>query len=356
MPRPAGWAEARPVPTAGRPPAPVPAQDAGAPPGHTRRVRLATFNILHARSPADGRVDLDRFAAAVRLLDADVLGLQEVDRDQARSHGADLTSIAAQAMGAPAHRFVATLHGAPGLWVAGTGAHQPRGAAYGIALLSRHPVREWRVLTLPVLRRRAPVRFPGRRWPELVRDEPRAAIAAVVEVPGGPLTVVCTHLTFIPRWNGMQLRRLVRQVQDLPRPLVLLGDLNLDGGQPAQLTRMVPLATAPTYPTGRPVRQLDHILGEGAVAPAGPAEAVDLGLSDHRALVVDVRVGPTAARPGGRAAGRGSSRAGAAVAAVAGRRDAARERQGATAAPSVTPDPGGYARSVRRFRRRRAAR
>ncbi len=32
-------------------------------------MRLATFNVLHGRAPADGRVDLDRFAAAVRALD-----------------------------------------------------------------------------------------------------------------------------------------------------------------------------------------------------------------------------------------------------------------------------------------------
>lgn len=321
-------------------------------PGDTRRVRLATFNILHARSPADGRVDLDRFAAAVRRLDADVLGLQEVDRDQARSHGADLTSIAAEAMGAHAHRFAATLHGEPGLWVAATGAHQPRGAAYGIALLSRHPVREWRVLTLPVLNRRAPVRFPGRRWPELVRDEPRAAIAAVLDAPGGTLTVVCTHLTFIPRWNGLQLRRLTAAVEELPRPLVVLGDLNLEDGQPAQLAQMTPLATAPTYPVGRPVRQLDHILGEGAVAAVRPAEAVDLGLSDHRALVVDVRIGAAAVRAG--AAHAGSAGAPQPTGTV--RRDAGRERQGAGSAPSSSRDPGGYAPALRRLRRRRAAR
>ena len=30
------------------------------------RMRLATFNILHGRSPADDRVDVDRFAAAIR--------------------------------------------------------------------------------------------------------------------------------------------------------------------------------------------------------------------------------------------------------------------------------------------------
>lgn len=255
-------------------------------------MRLATFNILHGRSVVDGEVRLDRFAAAVEALDADVLALQEVDRDQPRSHGADLTSLAAEAMGAPEHRFVATLHGEPGLWTAATGDHQPARASYGIALLSRHPVLEWRVLQLPTLRRRAPVRWPGTRWPTLVRDEPRAALAAVVQGPQGVLSVVATHLTFIPGWNGRQLRHLVTQVRPLTRPMALLGDLNLEGPGALRWSGMHPLATAPTFPVAEPTRQLDHVLGDGPVHATGAARSVDTGLSDHRALVVDVAVTP----------------------------------------------------------------
>jgi endonuclease/exonuclease/phosphatase family metal-dependent hydrolase len=61
-------------------------------------VRIATFNILSGRSPVDDRVDEDRFRRAVREIDADLLGLQEVDRNQPRSEHADLTAIAAEAM------------------------------------------------------------------------------------------------------------------------------------------------------------------------------------------------------------------------------------------------------------------
>ncbi|MGK5523302.1 endonuclease/exonuclease/phosphatase family protein, partial [Micromonospora sp. URMC 107] len=55
-------------------------------------MRLATFNLLHGRSLADGLVDPDRLTAAVTALDADVLALQEVDRDQSRSGKLDLTA------------------------------------------------------------------------------------------------------------------------------------------------------------------------------------------------------------------------------------------------------------------------
>src|SRR4051812_25868552 len=102
-------------------------------------MRLATFNILHGRSMSDDRVDVDRLAAAVATLDADVLALQEVDRDQPRSHLADLTAVAAEAMGAVSHRFVAALSGTPGAtWMAATEDDVPGTASYGVALLSRY--------------------------------------------------------------------------------------------------------------------------------------------------------------------------------------------------------------------------
>src|SRR5919198_4655179 len=119
-------------------------------------MRMATFNILHARSVHDGVVDPDRLAAAIGELDADVLALQEVDLDQPRSANSDLTAVAAEAMGSVSHRFVAAISGTPGAtWMAATGSEQPGTAAYGIALLSRFEVHDWQVVRLP----RIPMRF-----------------------------------------------------------------------------------------------------------------------------------------------------------------------------------------------------
>lgn len=258
-------------------------------------MRLATFNILHGRSPADGEVNLGRFATAVAGLDADVLALQEVDRDQPRSHGADLTAVAAEALGADHHRFVATLAGTPGVWTAATGDLQPDTAAYGIALISRYPVVGWHTRTLAALPGPVPVSFRRGAPPTLVHDEPRAALAADIEGPGGRITVVATHLTFVPGWNAVQLRRLVASLGDHDRPVVLMGDLNLRGHLPERLTGWRSLATADTFPADAPRRQLDHILADGDVAAAGPGTARDTGLSDHRALVVQVAPARSAA-------------------------------------------------------------
>lgn len=251
-------------------------------------MRLATFNILNGRSPADDRVDVSRLATAVKSLDADVLALQEVDRNQPRSEYADLTAIAADAMGAVEHRFVAALSGSPGAtWMAATGDEQPDSAAYGIALLSRHPVSSWQVIRLPAVPVKVPMRFHGSLRPVWVRDEPRVAVAADIAAPHGPLTVVCTHLSFLRFWNGRQLRGLVRALETHTRPLLLAGDLNM-GPEPAhRITGMRPLAAGSTFPADRPREQIDHLLADGPVRAASSYVA-ELPLSDHRALVVDL--------------------------------------------------------------------
>ena len=85
-------------------------------------MRLVTFNVWSGRASVDGRADGERFAAVIRRLDADVLGLQEVDVGQERSGYLDLTAVAADTMEAREYRFVAALTGTPGgSWTAATG-------------------------------------------------------------------------------------------------------------------------------------------------------------------------------------------------------------------------------------------
>jgi endonuclease/exonuclease/phosphatase family metal-dependent hydrolase len=255
-------------------------------------MRVVTFNILNGRSPADDQVDLRTFQDVIASLDADVLALQEVDRNQPRSGAQDLTAAAAEAMGAVEHRFVAALSGSPGAaWVAATGREQPDSAAYGIALLSRRPVSAWEVIRLPALRTRVPMWFRGHRLPTLIRDEPRVAVAAMVDGPSGPLTVANTHLSFVPWWNGQQLRALVRGLAGVRRPLLLVGDLNMGPRRAASLTGMRSLVSAPTFPVDHPVEQIDHVLADGPLH-AAHGEARQLPLSDHRALVVDLAPAP----------------------------------------------------------------
>jgi endonuclease/exonuclease/phosphatase family metal-dependent hydrolase len=248
-------------------------------------VRLGTWNVLHAASPADDEVDLDRFATAVRGLDVDVLGLQELDRGQPRSRGADLTTVAAEAMGAAEYRFAPTLVGLPGAWSAAPDQEPSRAPAYGIGLLSRFPVTSWQVVDLPRLPRAIPLLLGRPRRVVVVHDEPRVAVAARVSTPRGPVMVATTHLSFIPGWNLVQLRHLVRALET-DGPLVVTGDLNL-GARRARVAGGLPvLATGVTFPAHAPRRQLDHLLGRGVVASA--ARIHHPPVSDHRALSATV--------------------------------------------------------------------
>ena len=70
-----------------------------------------------------------------------------------------------------------------------------------------------------------------------------------------------------------------------------MGDLNMGVRPATRLSRMQPLALAPTFPVDQPQRQIDHILTDdltGLGAAAGVGRSHRLALSDHRALSVDL--------------------------------------------------------------------
>lgn len=252
-------------------------------------MRLVTFNVLHGHSPDDGRVDLDRFAAAIAALDPDVLALQEVDRHQLRSHRADLTGVAAQAMGAREFRFAATMAGDAGTdWSPARPSAGPDGAAYGVALLSRCPVRRWRSVALPRIRAPFPMLRRDPRRLVLQREEGRVAVVAELDTPEGRLTVAGTHLSFVPGWAQWQLFGLRRVLAPVGDPVVILGDLNMGPRSLPRTTGFRLLAADPTYPAGLPRRRIDHVLVRGDVGDIVSTSTPRLPLSDHRALVVEL--------------------------------------------------------------------
>ncbi|MGH3743580.1 MAG: endonuclease/exonuclease/phosphatase family protein, partial [Mycobacteriales bacterium] len=259
-------------------------------------MRLASWNLLHGVAPSDGVVDAARLAAAAASLDADVLCIQEVDRDQSRSGHIDQTAVVAEALGAAAWRFEPAIAGTPDEQWSRIDGSVVVGAAYGVGLVSRLPVRSWHVQVLdpPAVPAIMPGAVPerGRRGvrlgrPQVIRDAPRVVLAAVVETPRGPMSVGCCHLTYVQGWNVAQLRRALTLLRPLPAPRFLLGDLNMAGRLPALASQWRPLVRGRTFPAWRPRVQIDHILAEGHVDVLG-SRVQELPVSDHRAVVVDV--------------------------------------------------------------------
>ena len=264
-------------------------------------LRVATFNLLHGMATSSGATDPRQLTAAVREVDADLIGLQEVDRGAERTGRVDQTALVARALDAPWHRFVPTVHGTPSelrTWTPATvlDGEDTVGPTYGIGLVSRLPVRSWWVKRFAPAPFRLPLVVPddtGPRRPRLllIPDEPRLALAAVVDGPAGPFTVVTAHLSFVPGWNARQLRSTATWVARMPQPVLLVGDLNLPGRLPARLTRWQSLVSASTYPSHAPWAQLDHVLALGLgrdQVRSGRAWA--LPVSDHCALSVDLDV------------------------------------------------------------------
>lgn len=253
-------------------------------------LRVGTWNLLHGLAPDSGAVNGEALSGDVLALEAghldlDLLAIQEVDELQPRSGMRSQTEEIAKALQATDHHFLAAVEGTPGeSWQPAT--HAGGGPQYGIGLISRLPVQQWHELRLPSAHSGMPLLVPTEKGPRLiyVSDEPRVAVAAQLE----GLTIACTHLSFVPGRNIRQLRAVMRWLNRLPGPRLLVGDFNLPGGIPRRVTGWSALARAATYPAWKPRVQFDHILADRPWQ-VDSVSTPHLKVSDHRPLVVEIR-------------------------------------------------------------------
>lgn len=260
-------------------------------------LRVGTLNLASGRGPGGPPMGGAELGKAVAGVDVDVLAVQEVDAGQPRSREVDQ----AAALGAGLDgdwRMAATVHGTPDPFASWQTVHPPLlrapgdavpGPVYGVALVSRRPVRRWSVLALGSGRARLPLQAPdprtGRTRLWWFPDEPRVAVAA--ELDG--ITVIATHLSFAPHTSVRQLLRLRRWAATLPGPVVLAGDLNLPASVAERVVGGVGLVRARTFPAAEPRAQLDHLVAVGGRVRSEDGVAVRLPVGDHRALLATVR-------------------------------------------------------------------
>jgi len=240
-----------------------------------REIRVLVYNI-HAGKDAKGVDNLARVAELVRSTRADIALLQEVDRGTTRSGKVDQPGVLASLTGFNV-AFGKTL--------------DYQGGDYGIAVLSRWPIRNDSLISLPVV---PPQERSGGS------HEPRGALSAVIQSPGGEIEVFNTHIDasredFYRRQEMTKLLQLAtRSNRELRRSALVGGDLNAEPGSVViEMVRGSVLrdpwpecgqGSGLSYPANRPVKRIDYLL-----LPADwrcvSAAVLETDASDHRPVL-----------------------------------------------------------------------
>jgi len=247
---------------------------------------FATYNI-HAGAGSDNVYDLDRTAAAIRALDADVVGLEEVDVHWgARSDWQDVAAELGRRLGmqlafAPIYDFDPPATG------------EPR-RQYGVAVLSRFDI---------VASENHDITRLSTQVPDPVPAPAPGFLEATIQVQGARTHVYVTHLDYRgdPTVRSMQVADTRRILAEDPAGAnqVLLGDFNAEASAP----ELAPLwdvlqdawAVAPertgepglTYPATTPVKRIDFVTSSlnttvrTALTQGDPSSTA---ASDHRAV------------------------------------------------------------------------
>jgi endonuclease/exonuclease/phosphatase family metal-dependent hydrolase len=247
-----------------------------APHAPEREVTVLVYNI-HAGRDTARRDNLPRVAELVRSTGADLVLLQEVDRNTRRSGPADQPAVLARLTGYEV-AFGRTI----GF----------QGGDYGVAVLSRWPIVSDTLI--PLLVTAPPGRAAGER-------EQRGVLRVEVDAPGGPLLVLNTHLdaTGDDTWRMREIATVLRvAAEGRGRPVLIGGDLNARPESPihgelrgAGFRDAWPgCGEAPgmTFPVAAPDRRIDYLYLSGT-ARCGSARVLPSDASDHRPLLVRLR-------------------------------------------------------------------
>lgn len=191
----------------------------------------ATYNV-HKCVGTDKINDVARIARVIEELDADIIGLQEVESHlDVNPEMAHLEALAEQT------RYTVI----PGPTIIG------RDSTYGNILLTRYPVLHTRLFDISMPRR-----------------EPRGVIDSVMETDHGRVRIIVTHFGVASRERWLQAKMLLDIAQSMHAPLlVVMGDMN--EWHPLNrklriLERWLGKSPAPcTFPSRFPLLSLDRI-------------------------------------------------------------------------------------------------
>ena len=221
-------------------------------------MRVATYNIKHCDLKGGAAV-----LATLRALDADLIGLQEVDAGVRRSGAIDQARQFATALGAH-HAFGASF--------------ALEGGKYGLAALSRWPIRGAESIPLP---------FVG---------EARSLLLATVDHPQGELLFAVTHLGLDPSERADQAAAIAARLRGVRR-VILVGDFNAGHAEAALaplhgllVNAATFLGRAPlrTYPAHAPTIGIDHVFVGPDLPPPRDVRTLPSAASDHLPVVAEL--------------------------------------------------------------------
>jgi len=260
----------------------------------------------------DLAADQIKLGEAIQAIGADVIGIQEVDEQLARSENVSQTAVVAEAMSTQHWGFAPVMVGAPGekwrklnsldaqiITIENVQANRQSNVDgnYGIGLVSKVPVKHWDRLELGNSPFGMPLVIPaenkkGKQSVKMiyVADEPRVALAATLD---NGWTVINTHLSFVPFVNFWQLRKIKKWAAQLSArygtQALIIGDTNLPKGLPAVASNWNSLVEQNSYPSWGGKVQFDYILSDSLKPDQYEAlPTLNTGVSDHLPVRVNI--------------------------------------------------------------------
>ena len=253
----------------------------------------------------DLAADQIKLGEAIQAIGADVIGIQEVDEQLARSGNVSQAAVIAEAMSTQHWAFAPVMVGAPGekwrklnsldakvITLENVQANRLSNVDgnYGIGIVSKIPVKHWDRIELGNSPFGMPLVIPAenKKGKQSVRmiyvaDEPRVALAATLD---NGWTVINTHLSFVPFVNYRQLRKIKKWAAELAAKhgtqALIIGDLNLPKGLPAVGSKWNSLVEQNSYPSWGGKVQFDYILSDSLKLDQYEAlPTLNTGVSDH---------------------------------------------------------------------------
>jgi endonuclease/exonuclease/phosphatase family metal-dependent hydrolase len=240
-----------------------------------RTLTVMTFNIASAVETDN---DLDPIADAIELGEADVAGLQEVDRSWSRSDSLDQAQELALRLGM-SFRFD------PVLDCSAKDTDGDGFCRYGTAVVSRFSMRAATARDYSL--------------PRAGEEEPRGLAEVGVNVRGRRLIIFNTHLSEVASARRAQVREILRVVSATRGPYIVMGDFNARPNAPEigwmrrRLTDAAKLMRVKRPTVGN--TRIDYVFASKGTtvlsARVPPASA--RRISDHRPLIVKLRMDRT---------------------------------------------------------------